>query len=102
MSLEECRRLAEEKREKGKTIRKHMRLSSGEVEGEKVVVCFSKNLFSYPRKPFIVFFSAYGEVSIEYFKKKESAERYFEELTQKYGLKEEEKKLSAKSLHSHG
>ncbi len=91
MSLEECRRLAEKKREKVKTIGKLMRLSRGEVEGVKVVVCFSKNLFLYPRKPFIVFVSAYGEVSTEYFKKKESAEKYFEELTQEYGLKEEGK-----------
>ncbi|GAI14818.1 unnamed protein product, partial [marine sediment metagenome] len=45
----------------------------------------------WPGRPWVVAVKAYGETSGEYFRRKKKAERYFEELTQKYGLKEKEK-----------
>ena len=91
MSLEECKRIAEEKREKLEALQKGRRHSRGEVEGEKVDVYFSKNplpLFLESHQPWVVFVSAYGQLSYKYFNKKKPAEDYFEELTQKYGLQE--------------
>ena len=90
MSLEECKRLEDERRERLQDRRR----SIGKVDGEEVEIVFARNpLGSSPRKCWVVFVSAYNQISTKYFKKKEkdSAERYFEDLTQKYGLKEKEK-----------
>jgi len=89
MSLEECRRLADERLER---IRESRR-SIGRVDGEEVEVSLSKSLSGVRRERWVVVVFAYGMTSLKYFKEKEkdSAERYFEDLTQKYALKEEEK-----------
>ncbi len=81
MSLEECKRLAEEKR------KKVIRRSRGVVDGEDVNVFFSTP--PLPRTNCLVMVLAYGEVSLKEFKRKDSAERYFEKLTQDYDLEEE-------------
>lgn len=99
MSLEECKRLAEKKLAKEKEIQKETRRSRGMVDGEDVRVCLSMNDSSFiPIVPFVlsskrwvVAVSAYGELSSKYFIRKVPAEEYFKELTQEYGLKEEEK-----------
>jgi len=97
MSLEECRRLAEEKLEKDKELRKEMRHSRGMVDGENVKVWFSANPFAWPRERWVrerwvVRVEAYGMGTQKYFKEKDkdSAEKYFERLTQEYGLEENE------------
>ncbi len=98
MSLEECKRIAEEKlkeaRERADT-QKEKRHSKGRVDGEEVEVYLSRNMWEginlWPGKPWLVAVWAYGEASAKYFKKKGPAERYFKKLTQEYGLKEEEK-----------
>ena len=91
MSLEECKRLAEEKRAKEKELRKGMRHSRGMVDGEDVKVWFSVNPLPFPRERWVVRVEAYGVGTQKYFKQKEKvpAEKYFEDLTQKYGLTEE-------------
>ena len=91
MSFEECKRIAEEKREKELELQREMRRLSGFYKGEEVRLCFAIDPLLWPRMRWVVVVSAYGEVSSKYFneKKKESAEKYFEELTQKYKLKEE-------------
>ncbi len=86
MSLEECKRLAEERQKR----RQESRRSTGMVDGEEVNVVLSRNSLNWPHSRLTVFFFAYGEVSTKDFKKKVLAERYFEELAQKYGLKEAE------------
>lgn len=93
MSLEECKKLAEEKREKEKEHQRELRRSRGMVDGEDVRVYLAIDPLLWPRMRWVVLVSAYGELSSKYFKqkKKDSAEKYFEELTQKYGLKEEGK-----------
>lgn len=93
MSLEECKRLAEEKRERDKELQKGMRRSRGMVDGEDVKLCLSLNPLPWPLERWVVCVTAYGFISSEYFKEeeKDSAERYFEGLTLEYGLKEEEK-----------
>lgn len=88
MSLEECKRLAKEKLEKDKELRKLMRHSRGVVDGEDVELYLSINPLDWPHKRWVVFVSAYGEISIKYFALKESAEGHFEALTQKHNLKE--------------
>jgi len=93
MSLEECKRLAEESREREKELWTGRRHSGGEVEGEQVDVYFSKNPILLYHHQWIVVVSAYGELSTKYFKhnEKDSAEKYFEKLTKDYGLQEEKK-----------
>ncbi len=97
MSLEECKKKAEKKLEKEIGRRRVMRHSEGMVDGEYVRLILSRPPIEWPSwgrsRSLVVAVFAYGEPSSKYFKQKEkdSAERYFEELTQKYGLKEEEK-----------
>ena len=90
MSLEECKRLAEEKLEKDKEIRKEMRHSRGMVDGEDVKLWFSANPLPWPRERWVVRVEAYGVGTQKYFKEKDkdSAESYFEKLTREYGLEE--------------
>ncbi len=80
MSLEECKRLADAGR------MKVIRRSRGVVDGEDVDVFFSTP--PLPSANGLVMVLAYGEVSFKEFKQKDSAERYFEKLTQDYGLEE--------------
>jgi len=91
MSLEECKRLAKGKWGKKKELQLEIRRSRGMVDGEDVWLCLSRNPFDWPRKDWVVLVSAYGEVSSRYFEQKDSVEKYFEELTREYDLKEEEK-----------
>ncbi len=94
MSLEECKRIAEERlkniRERA-DARKEKRHSMGRVGGEEVEIYLSRNILEWPRKPWLVAVWAYNEASAKYFRRKKQAEKYFEELTQEYGLKEEGK-----------
>jgi len=92
MSLEESKRLAEEKRAKEKELRKEMRHSRGMVDGEDVKVWFSANPLPFPRERWVVRVEAYGVGTQKYFKEKEkdSGVNYFKKLTQDYGLKEAE------------
>lgn len=86
MSLEECKRLADEKLK----IMGKRRCSTGMVAGEKVWIYIAGNSLPWPRhKPWVVVVYAYGEISSKYFKQREPADRYFEELLRKHGLTEE-------------
>ncbi len=81
MSIEACKRLA------GK--REWERWAFGMVDGKLVVVTLKKNRFWFAFYKWGVLVLAYGETSGEYFGQRESAEEYFDELVQKYDLKEE-------------
>lgn len=85
MNLEECKRIADDKLDRIRKIRRSM----GRVEGEELEVLLSTNPSDSHRKNCLVLVFAYGEVSIKEFKWKDFAESHFDELTQKYGLKEE-------------
>jgi len=97
MSIEACKRLAEERLKKARAraeAREEKRHSKGRVDGEDVEIYLSRNIWEgielWPGKPWVVAVWAYCEASAKYFKRKERADRYFEELTQKYGLQEAE------------
>lgn len=91
MSLEECKRIANEKLAEERETQKETRRSGGYFDGENVRLCSTKNPLPWPRQRWVVLVNAYGVVSSKHFNQKEDAEKYFEELTQKYGLKEEKK-----------
>jgi len=82
MSLEECKRIADEGMAETRGAR---RRSLGMVDGEEVGVYLGRTLVGWP---WVVDVWAYGEMSSRYFSRKGSATVYFEELTQRYGLKE--------------
>ena len=96
MSLEECKRLADERLKKARahaSAQGERRHSTGRVDGEEVEIYLSRNIWEgidlWPGKPWLVAVRAYYEVSAKHFRRKERADRYFEDLVQKYGLKEE-------------
>jgi len=98
MSLEECKRLAEEKLAEARAraeIQYSDRRARGWIDDRWVEIALYAILkeFPFPRESWIVAISPHKHFarSRKEFPRKESAEEYFEELTRKYGFKEEEK-----------
>lgn len=78
MSLEACKKLAEERRKEERAF--------GMVDGEMVRVHLTRRPPG-PLKNWGVLVHAYGEISGEYFDRRESADSYFDEFVRKYALK---------------
>lgn len=94
MSLDECMRLAEKTKKRKKETRRAEGLIAsliGAVDDERILINLTKPLLGeFPFPTWVVYVHAYGELSRKYFYRRKSADNYFEELTQKYGLREAE------------
>lgn len=76
MSIEEC--LKEAKKE---------RRAEGMVEGERVKIDLAKSAFGgFLTGSWVVWVFAYGKRTGKYFRRRSSADNYFEKLLRTYGL----------------
>jgi hypothetical protein len=83
MSLEECGKKALERR-------REERVASGLALGERITLVESRCIIGLPFPPCMVSLRAYGESSLKYLYHRKSADKFFDELVQRYGLKEAE------------
>jgi len=84
-SLEECRKSALKRRWEE-------RVASGLALGVGITLVESRSIASLPFPPWVISLRAYGESSLKYFYRRKSADKFFDELVQRYGLKEAEEK----------
>lgn len=94
MSLEECKRIADERLEKARAkIQYSDRHARGQVDGEAVEIGLYVTRVGFPRRSnwiVAVLSHKYWAISKKSFPRKKQAERYFEKLTREYDLGEKE------------